>query len=116
MTRKSFFKAVLVIAIVFAGIVLTQGCNTPTTPSNDSHTFSSSTDQGHNHMVTISKTDVENPPSAGISLQTSESGGHVHTLAMTQAELQSVKNGNTVTVTASNSSGHTHTFDISKWY
>jgi hypothetical protein len=35
---------------------------------------------------------------------------------MTQAELQSVNSGNTVTITTSVVSGHSHTFDIKKWF
>ncbi len=116
MTRKDFLKAGLAMAAAIPGIMMTQGCSTPTTPSSDSQTFTSSLDQGHTHSVTIQKTEVENPPSGGISRQTSNSGGHTHTLAMTQAELQSVKNGTTVNIVTSNSSGHTHTFAISKWY
>jgi hypothetical protein len=77
--------------------------------------FTSSSDQGHNHTITIQKTEIQAPPAGGISRQTS-ANGHTHTFTMTEAELTNVKNGTPVVVTTSDSGGHSHNFTIQKWY
>jgi len=118
MTRTSFYKSGLVMALVVLGALWMASCNksTPTTPQTDSQTFTSSTDQSHNHTVTLNKSEVETPPASGINRTTSSSMGHSHTLIMSQADLQAVKDGNNVNVTTSVSTSHTHTFAITKWY
>jgi len=78
--------------------------------------LSSSNVQGHSHSVTLQRSEVENPPGGGISRETSSNSGHSHTFAMTQAELQSVNGGTAVTVTDSSVQGHSHTYQIQKWF
>lgn len=91
-------------------------CKNATTPTDpNSKTFTSSSDQGHTHTITIQKTEVQTPPSGGISRQTS-ANGHTHTFTMSAAELANVNNGTSVTVTTSDSNGHTHNFAIQKWF
>jgi len=77
-------------------------------------TFISSTDSGHNHTYQIMMSELTNPPTAGVNRQTSLASGHTHVVAITQAELQSIQNGQTVTKTSTTSAGHTHTFQFRK--
>ena len=101
-------------ATVLLGVVQAACKNSPTTPTN-AKTFTSSNEQGHTHTITIDKTEIEAPPAAGISRQTS-ANGHTHTFTMTAAELTNVNNGSSVGVTTSDSNGHSHTFTIQKWF
>jgi len=103
-------------ATVLLGVAQAACKNTPTTPTvPDSMVFTSSSDQGHNHTITIQKTEIQAPPAGGISRQTS-ANGHTHTFTMTEAELTNVKNGTPVIVTTSDTGGHSHNFTIQKWY
>ena len=126
MTRKEFLEK---LAGGVAGgflIMLGAGCSSdsptsPDTPSdggtgNDQESFTSSVAQGHTHSVTVSRSEVENPPSGGITKTTSSGGGHTHSFSMTQQQLTDVNNGQTVTVTDSSVSGHNHDYEISKWF
>jgi hypothetical protein len=118
MKRKDFW-AIGVLGLL--GLFLTLGgaaCSSSTTPSNTttSQTFTSTSVQSHTHTVTIQKTEVDSPPSGGISRQTSTSGGHSHTFTMTQDQLNSVKNGASVQIETSVDSSHSHSFTIAKWY
>lgn len=104
-----------------SAVVLSLGgtaCKSSTTPSNptDSQTFTSTSAQSHTHTVTIQKTEVDTPPTGGISRQTFTSGGHSHTFTMTQDQLNSVKNGTSVQIETSVESSHSHAFTIAKWY
>ena len=63
--------------------------------------------------MNIQRTEVETPPS---TRQTSSSDGHTHTFTMTQSQLQAVKGGQSIKITDSMVSGHTHDFQIQKWF
>lgn len=125
MTRKEFlgttFSGILGGILVMMGF----GCSSPTSPSDgggdgtqdeNEKAFQSTTAEGHAHSVTIQRSEIENPPENGISRSTSVSGGHSHTFSMTQQQLQNVRAGETVRVTDSVVSGHSHEYQISKWY
>ena len=118
MTRKDFIKTG--VNGFFAGVLvmLGFGCSSssPEMPDDSEQTFVSSVEEGHTHTVTIQKSEVENPPGGGINRSTTSGGGHTHSFSMTQQQLQDVKDGQTVTVTDSVSSGHSHQYQISKWY
>lgn len=123
MNRRDFLRSSAWAGGAFGLAVLTHnGCGgggdgSPTGPGDSSsRSFVSSTDDGHTHSVTLNRSEVDSPPSGGVSRQTSSSSGHTHTFTMTQAQLQSVQGGGTVSTTTSSDSGHTHTFSISKWY
>lgn len=119
MTRKDFLKTALGGFLgAFAYLGLT-GCSSPTEPEipdTSQKTFTSSSNSGHSHTVSITRTQVENPPAEGITLTTSSSGGHTHIFSMNQQQLQNVNNGQTVTVTDSTVSNHSHQYQISKWF
>lgn len=103
-------------AIVIWGFGLSACKSSSTTPTDpNSRVFTSATTQGHTHTITIQRTEIETPPTGGISRQTS-ANGHTHTFTMNEAELLSVKNGTPVAVTTADTNGHSHNFTISKWY
>jgi hypothetical protein len=77
-------------------------------------TVTSSVNAGHTHDVTISGADIENPPTAGKTIDTTYNSGHRHTLTLTQQDFEAIKNGGEVTVTDSLFGSHTHTYVIHK--
>jgi hypothetical protein len=117
MKRADFLKVMGAGALTsLAGTVLTACKSSSTTPTNPANkTFTSTSSVGHSHTITIQRTEVDTPPSAGISRETS-ANGHTHTFTMSAAELTTVRGGAAVTVTTADSNGHTHDFVISKWY
>jgi hypothetical protein len=67
---------------------------------------------GHTHTVCVLQTDLTNPPSAGVTYTTS-GPDPTHTVSLTAAQLTSIHQGQSVTVTTSTSGGHTHQFVLS---
>jgi hypothetical protein len=119
MTRKDFLKTAFggfLGAFVYLGLTNCSSPTEPEIPDTSQNTFTSSSNSGHTHRVTISRSQVENPPAGGITLTTTSSGGHTHSFSMTQQQLQNVNNGQTVTITDSTVSGHSHQYQISKWF
>lgn len=120
MTRKDFLKTACggaLGALFFMGLTNCKSPASPETPNNpDQKTFSSTSSSGHTHTITLNRSEVENPPAAGITRQTSSSSGHTHTFSMTQTQLQSVNNSTQVSITDSVSSGHSHNYTIAKWF
>ncbi len=114
MSHKRLVKLVLVGFIV--GLLLASGwaCSESTSTGENDITVASSTDSGHSHKVTISGSDLDNPPTADKTIDTTYSGGHRHTVTLTQQDYESIKGGSEVTATSSSSGGHTHTFVIKK--
>ena len=120
MTRKDFLKTAFggaLGAFVFMGLSSCKSPESPDTPDDSSQkAFTSTSNSGHTHRITLNRSDIENPPAAGITRQTSSGSGHTHSFSMSQAQLQSVNNGNSVNITDSVSSGHSHTYTIQKWF
>jgi hypothetical protein len=117
MRRAEFLKVLGAGTLAaLAGSALS-ACKNSTTPSDPtaSKVFTSQATQGHNHTITIAKTEVESPPTGGISRETS-ANGHTHTFTMTAAELATVRGRTPVDVVTGNTSGHNHIFTISRWY
>ncbi|MHB8093759.1 MAG: hypothetical protein ACYDH0_02345 [Candidatus Aminicenantales bacterium] len=118
MTRKDFLS---VGAGGFFGILMTSlltRCSSSSSPSNPTtdRTFSSSSENGHTHTITLQKAEVETPPASGINRATSSSSGHTHNFVMTQAELQTVLGGGSVVITVSLVDAHVHSFTVTKWF
>lgn len=121
MTRKDFLET---LAGGVAGgilIMLGVGCSSdnptsPETPGGDQRSFTSTTVQGHTHNVTINRSEIENPPQDGITKTTTSGGGHTHSFSMTQQQLLNVRDGQTITITDSTVSGHSHDYQISRWF
>ncbi len=116
MGRRQFVVQVgsLVILLPATAWLSCGGSSSPGGGDQTALTFTSSTDSGHSHTYQIMTSELSNPPTAGISKETSLVSGHTHVVAITQAELQAIQNGQTVTKTSTASSGHTHTFQFRK--
>jgi hypothetical protein len=76
--------------------------------------FTSSNELGHTHTVTLQLTDLTNPPAAGVTKDTSVDMAHMHQVSLTEAELESIELGNSVTKITTNNDNHTHTFTFHK--
>ncbi len=123
MNRRDFLKStVMAGGSLGAALLLQSGCSSsdngsPSGPSDStSRTFTSSSDTGHTHSVTMARSEIDSPPAGGISRQTTSNSGHTHTFTLTQAQLTTVQGGGTVSTTTSSDTGHSHTFSINKWY
>jgi len=131
MNRRTFLtQAGTVVLILPAGRLLTGcgdsnepapppggGTNTPSGPSTPTATeldFTSSVVNGHSHDVTIQVSMLSDSPAGGDSLTTTNVNSHTHELVLTEAELDSIQAGQTVTRETSLDAGHTHTFALSK--
>lgn len=118
MTRKEFLKVSL--GGILGGIALffMERCNGTETPSvpEGGQSFTSTNVDNHTHTVTLARSEVENPPAAGITKATSSSTGHTHSFSMNQAQLQTVNSGTAVQVIDSLVTGHQHHYTISKWF
>lgn len=118
MRRRDFFingiRGLSGVLLVLGG----SACKSSTTPSTPgtSKTFTSTDVQYHTHTVTIQRSEIDTPPSGGISRQTSTASSHSHTFTMSQDQLMSVQGGSSVQIETDVVSGHSHTFTISKWY
>ncbi len=67
---------------------------------------------GHTHNTEVPFSDLDSTVSR--SYNASSSGGHIHTVTLSSAQLNSIESGSSVTVTSSSSSGHTHQFTFKK--
>jgi len=68
----------------------------------------------HTHDFTIMKSDLATPPAAGVMGNTSayDDDGHVHTMALTMADLANIEAGMTIKKTSGSAVGHTHDFNF----
>ncbi len=113
---RFIFAATAATFVLLSGAGCKSNQSPSTPPTSGGQNFTGSVSQDHSHTVTIQRTEVESPPAAGISRQTSSSQAHTHTFTMTQAQLQAVKDGQTIRITDSLVSGHTHEYQIQKWF
>jgi hypothetical protein len=116
MTRKLFFRLGLLgtaaAFIIVAGAACSNAITTDIPLTEKS--YYSSTVNGHSHSVTILKTEIE--AAQPILRTTSLVNSHTHNVSLSQEQVQSLKNGSTVSVETTVDSGHSHTFSFSKWY
>lgn len=118
MKRRDFLSAGLAGTLGVIAVLSQSKCGGTTAPDDPTvqKTFTSTSDSGHTHTITIQRTEVQNPPGAGITRSTSSASGHTHSFSMTQAQLQSVNGGGSVVITTSVADLHDHTFTITKWF
>jgi hypothetical protein len=120
--RRDFLGTLLVLP---AGIFLVRcssssSNNTPPAPaanptvSGSQAIFTSSTAQEHFHTFGVPLTDFLNPPSGGLSGDTSVNASHSHHVTIAMSEFASMQAGSSVAITTSNVSGHTHVFTFIK--
>ncbi|HEX7503254.1 MAG TPA: hypothetical protein VF451_07510 [Acidobacteriota bacterium] len=120
MTKISSLKWGLGSGLAALGILFLASCSGSGSAVNPPPTldFNSSIVLGHFHTITINKSDIDNPPAAGLALTTSVTSAHSHRFTMTPDELLSVAAGSAVTVITDFGNGgdgvHTHSFSIMK--
>jgi hypothetical protein len=73
-------------------------------------TYASSTTGKHIHTFTLDDSDIDSPPSAGVSRMSSTNSMHSHSVDITADQLAFVADGGTVEVTSGVAGTHTHVF------
>jgi len=118
MRRKQLLKCFFPVALLGMSVLIMASCKSPesTKPAEETKTFTSTTVESHAHTVTLKKSAIQASPAEGLTMNTSSSSGHTHTFRMTKAQLDSIINSTPVTVTTSTDSGHSHDFAISNWW
>ena len=87
-------------------------------PACNGVSTTSTVDAAHTHTLCVLTSDLTAPPAAGVTYHTSVDGNHDHTVTLSQAQLQTIETGGSVTVTSSNTvdpytgNPHTHGFTI----
>ncbi len=71
------------------------------TPSPGTLIVTSSINDSHTHDITIPAADLANPPAAGAIYTSTLVSGHTHTTTLSQQQLQSVNNDESVTIISS---------------
>ncbi len=81
MSHKPLVKvaAVMALVVVLAGSLIGFACSDKSASTGDI-TVTSSVNSGHTHQVTINGADINNPPAADKTIETTRSGGHTHTI------------------------------------
>ena len=114
-TRREFVtQATMTLFLVpLAAVACSSGSN-PSSPGGSCNGLdpTSTVALGHTHTVCVLSSDLSNPPSGGVTYTTS-GPDPTHTVTLTQAQLQSIQSGQSVTVTTSIANNHTHDFTIS---
>lgn len=118
MTRKEFLKMVGGGSLVGLGAILAAKCSSSSSPSTPGQTkdFTSTNVQSHSHTFTMNQSDINSPPSGGITRDTSVSSGHSHSVTISQSDLMAMQTGASETITTSVVSSHSHDFTFSKWF
>jgi hypothetical protein len=113
MKRREFLVRIgeLIVIIPAASVLASCGSAPPKVPSLS---YTSSNVQGHTHVVAIADSLLSAPPLSPPDMDTSSVFNHIHTVTLTQANLQDIENGQTVQITTSTADGHTHAFGFSK--
>jgi hypothetical protein len=109
MNRREFLvRSGAVMLILPAGWAVS-GCGDDDDEGVDLR-FTSSTVDGHSHQITLTMTELQSPPSSGLSRDTSSSDGHTHRVELSADDLGRINLRQTVSKETSLANGHTHTF------
>jgi hypothetical protein len=103
----------LLLALPASRVLLACGGDNGGTDPN-SLRFISSSELGHTHFFFLDKNEITSPPTAGIDRLTTNDLAHTHSVRLTEADLDNINAGQTVTITTSNDDNHTHTFNFHK--
>jgi hypothetical protein len=95
--------------------LLPLGCGPDDTGTScDGAPSTSTSASGHVHTLCVPLADLESPPVTGATYTSSSTSGHTHDVALTQDDLSKLAGGDTITKTSTSSSGHTHDFAITR--
>ena len=72
--------------------------------------YTSSMVASHSHTFGLDTSAIAMPDAAGVSGATGNEGGHTHEVSISMEQLQKVGSGQSVKVTTTSVSGHTHVF------
>jgi hypothetical protein len=72
--------------------------------------FTSDTTGGHTHDFIVSMINLEQPPSGGVSGDTTVTLGHNHVVSLSQDDLAAIQAGQAVSKQTTVVNGHLHTF------
>jgi hypothetical protein len=111
MLKKITFVIAVLLSFVCLFATISIACSKP---SSDVLIFTSSSNSGHTHEVSINIADINTPPTSGKSITTTSNGGHTHSITLSQQDYQSLQSGNTVNVTSTSVQSHIHTFVLKK--
>jgi hypothetical protein len=118
-TRRQFLEVATATLVLVPAVQAACGTGpmstqpTPTGASCDGVLTTSSVVLAHTHTLCVPSSDLSSPPAGGATYTTSPPQP-THTVTLTQAELQAIEGGMTVTVTSSVAGSHTHDFAIHK--
>lgn len=78
----------------------------------DELVFVSSTIHEHEHELVLDADDIEFPPETGLELTTRPADGHTHTLFLSGAELDDLREARPARAVTSREEGHEHAFEL----
>jgi hypothetical protein len=112
-TRREFVRqaTVTLFLVPLAAVACSSSSNGSSSGGCDGLDPTSTVALGHTHTVCVLSSDLSSPPSGGVTYTTS-GPDPTHTVTLTQAQLQSIQSGQSVTVTTSVANNHTHDFTI----
>ncbi len=108
--RREFLRHMAVTGLVLPAIAIA-GCDSgdggvvkeeATGLSNRSGSIT------NNHGHTVVLTEAQLQAGAAVTLDLTQGGGHTHTVALSADQVQAIEGGDTVSVTSSVNSGHSH--------
>jgi hypothetical protein len=111
-TRREFLsQATIVLTLLPVAAAACSSSSAAGGGSCDGLDPTSTVASGHTHRVCVPQADLTNPPAGGATYTTS-GPDPMHTITLTQAQLQSIQSGQSVTVTTSVANNHTHDFTL----
>jgi len=116
MDRRTFIIKAGQAFPVVAGAVYVIGCDSDSGGDGNGNGTTivsiSTVDAGHSHRVEFPEADLSSPSAR--TYQSSSSESHTHSVVLSEAQLTTIEGGGSVTVTSSDSGGHTHQFTFSR--
>ncbi len=113
MQRREFLVRIGELIVILPAVKVLAACGSAA-PKVPSLSYTSTNVEGHTHSAAIADSLLSAPPASPTELDTSNVFNHIHTVTLTQQNLQDIENGQTVNITTSSADGHTHAFAFSK--
>jgi hypothetical protein len=109
LTRRDFSLKAALALLAGCVITITDACSSsnPTTPSPASGDINGNISENHGHTAVVTAAQIT--ASNAISLNIQGTATHNHTVALSQADLQTLKNRQAVSRDSSNDLAHLHT-------
>jgi hypothetical protein len=111
MTRKEFLRSIVGIGAGAVGVAALAGCGDDggsaiDAAPNNCTVPTTQIEGNHGHAITVSMADVD----AGVAktYDISGNGGHAHNVTVSATQFTQIKNGQTLNITSTTGSGHTH--------